>query len=67
MIVEAVVVGAGSNGSTKIVEGVGGLSQDCGFLGVGLVSLGRNFSTGQVKINVGQDSLKWKKNANGLI
>lgn len=40
------VVEVGSNGSTKIVEGVGSLSWDCGFLGIGLVSLGRNFSTG---------------------
>ena len=41
-----IVVGAGSRGNTKIVEGVCSLSWDCGFLGIGLVSLGRNFSTG---------------------
>ena len=41
-----IVVGAGSRGNTKIVEGVGSPSWDCGFLGIGLVSLGRNFSTG---------------------
>ena len=34
------VVGVGSRGSTKIVEEVGSLSWDCGFLGIGLVSLG---------------------------
>ena len=46
MIVEAVIVGVDSNGSTKIVEGIGSLSWDCGLLGIGLVSLGRNFSAG---------------------
>ena len=40
------VVGVGSRDNTKIVEGVGSPSWDCGFLGIGLVSLGRNFSTG---------------------
>lgn len=41
-----IVVEVGSRDSTKIVEGVGSLSWDCGFLGIGLVSLVRNFSTG---------------------
>lgn len=49
MIVERV----GSSDSTKIVEGVGSLSWDCGFLGIGLVSLGRNFSTGYSNFNTG--------------
>lgn len=35
-----IVVGVGSRGSTKIVEGVSSPSWDCGFLGIGLVSLG---------------------------
>ena len=41
-----IVEGVGSKGNTKIVERVGSPSWDCGFLGIGLVSLGRNFSTG---------------------
>lgn len=43
---QIVIERVGSRGNTKKVEGVGSLSWDCGFLGIGLVSLGRNFSTG---------------------
>lgn len=55
-----VIVEVGSNGSTKIVEGVGSLSWDCGFLGIGLVSLGRNFRAGYSNLEgLGKlDSLK---------
>ena len=57
MVVEVghaiIVEWVGSSGSTKIVEGVGSLSWDCGFLGIGLVSLGRNFSTGYSNLNIG--------------
>ena len=41
-----IVEGVGSRDSPKIVEGVGSLSWDCGFLGIVLVSLVRNFNTG---------------------
>ena len=57
------VVGVCSKDSTKIIEGVGSPSWDCGFLGIGVVSLGRNFSTGYSNLEgLGKyDSLK--KNA----
>lgn len=63
MIVEAVVVGVGSRGNAKIVEWVGSPSWDCGFLGIGLVSLGRNFRVGYSNSNTGQDAVDLKKNA----
>ena len=47
------VVGVGSRDNTKIVEGVGSLNWDCGFKGIVLVSLGRNFSTGYSNFNRG--------------
>lgn len=48
-----VIVGVGSRGNAKIVEGVGSPSWDCGFLGIGLVSLGRNFRVGYSNSNKG--------------
>lgn len=58
-----VIVGVGSRGNAKIVEGVGSPSWDCGFLGIGLVSLGRNFRVGYSNSNKGQDAVDLKKNA----